>query len=315
MPFLYVENKLLSHPRTQVIQEKVGSLPIPINHYGEIFNRHGGNFRLQKKNTAFILAEKQGKLLYEIPPKYGIGAKHNYYFSHVLNCPYDCSYCFLQGMYRSAHHVIFLNYESFEKAITEKIGTEKTTFFSGYDGDSLALEPFTGFLDHFLPFFQKHPTAELELRTKSVNIQKLLSFPPFPNCVIAFTLSPEKIVNAYEKKTPSLERRLKAMAQLQERGWNIGLRFDPLIYTEDFKEIYRVFFEKTLSLIKTPHSITLGTFRLPLKTFKEMQRIKPQEKLLARCQQKEGMMTLPQEKEMLKFCLSLLPQEKVFVCQ
>ena len=126
---------------------------IPIDHYGEIFNRHGQNFRLQKKKPAFILAKKQGKLLYPIPPNYGIGAQNNFYFSHILNCPYDCSYCFLQGLYRSANYVIFINFEDFQEEIIKKIGKSKTTFFSGYDGDSLAFECRTGFLDAFLPFF------------------------------------------------------------------------------------------------------------------------------------------------------------------
>ena len=153
MKYLYVEEPLLDHPKTHAIHKKTGATLIPIQRYGEVFNRHKGNFRLQKKQSALILAEKKGKLVYEIPPAYTIGAKHNYYFSHLLNCPYDCRYCFLQGMYRSAHYVLFLNYEEFAREIEEKLTDEKTTFFSGYDGDSLALESYSGFLDYFLPFF------------------------------------------------------------------------------------------------------------------------------------------------------------------
>jgi spore photoproduct lyase len=314
MTFLYVEKNLLNHPRALTIQKKMKATLIPIDHYGEIFNRHGSHYRLQKKQPSLILAQKQGKLVYEISSNFGIGNNKNYYFSYVLNCPFDCNYCYLQGRHRSAHPILFLNFEDFEKALLEKIGKEKITFFSGYDGDSLALEPLSGFLDYFLPFFEKHPTATLELRTKSVNIQKLLKFPPFPNCVIAFTLSPEKISHIYEKKAPSLKRRFNAIALLQKKGWNIGLRFDPIIYVKNYQEHYQTLFHEALSLVKKPHSITLGTFRLPLSLFKEMKRVKPQEKLLALCQEREGQMTLPKEEEMLAFCRSLLPKEKVFVC-
>lgn len=38
-----------------------------------------------------------------IIPAYGLGGDKNFYFSHMLNCIYDCRYCFLQGMFRSAH--------------------------------------------------------------------------------------------------------------------------------------------------------------------------------------------------------------------
>ena len=315
MKYLYVEEPLLDHPKTRAIHKKTGATLIPIQRYGEVFNRHKGNFRLQKKQSALILAEKKGKLVYEIPPAYTIGAKYNYYFSHLLNCPYDCRYCFLQGMYRSAHYVLFLNYEEFAREIEETLTTdEKTTFFSGYDGDSLALESYSGFLEYFLPFFAKHPTAELELRTKSGNIQKLLKQEAVPNVVIAYSLSPAPIAKAFELKAPSLKQRLKALFQLQEKGWQIGLRFDPLIYTENYQEHYASFFTEILSLVKNPHSITLGTFRLPLSTFKEMERVKPKEELLAICTQKDEMMAFAKEEEMLNFCRKHLPKEKVYVC-
>lgn len=121
MTFLYVEEPLLGHPKTEEIARKKQATVISIKRYGEIFNRHGGHFRLQKKQQALILAEKKGKLVYEIPPTYGIGAEKNYYFSHFLNCPFDCRYCYLQGMYRSAHTVLFLNYDDFNAALDEKI--------------------------------------------------------------------------------------------------------------------------------------------------------------------------------------------------
>ena len=43
------------------------------------------------------------------PKDFTIGFKENYYFSHMLNCIYDCKYCFLQGMFNSANFVIFTN--------------------------------------------------------------------------------------------------------------------------------------------------------------------------------------------------------------
>ncbi|SVD49612.1 uncharacterized protein METZ01_LOCUS402466, partial [marine metagenome] len=55
------------------------------------------------------------------PEGYGIGGKNNYYFSHMLNCIYDCRYCFLQGMYRSAHYVLFVNYDEFFGAMDAKL--------------------------------------------------------------------------------------------------------------------------------------------------------------------------------------------------
>ena len=75
------------------------------------------------------------------PPDYGLGADRHYYFSHMLNCLYDCRYCFLQGMYQSANYVLFVNFEDFQsdiRSIAEANPDQQHFFFSGYDCDSLA---------------------------------------------------------------------------------------------------------------------------------------------------------------------------------
>jgi len=77
---------------------------------------------------------------------------------------------FFTGMYQSANYVLFVNYEDFQDDIRQlcaKSPAEDLHFFSGYDCDSLALEPVTGFAEQFLPFFAEIPNAWLELRTKS----------------------------------------------------------------------------------------------------------------------------------------------------
>ena len=87
----------------------------------------------------------------------------------MMNCIYDCRYCFLQGMYSSANYVLFVNFEDFESEIEHLIRIhpkDKITFFSGYDCDSLALENISGFVSHILPVFQNQESAVLELRTK-----------------------------------------------------------------------------------------------------------------------------------------------------
>ena len=102
---------------------------------------------MQKRRPALILAHKTGQRVLAAPVGYGIGGGHNFYFSHMLNCLYDCRYCFLQGMYRSAHMVVFINYEDFQTDISAHIAESPDVpyFFSGYDCDSLAMEGITSF--------------------------------------------------------------------------------------------------------------------------------------------------------------------------
>ena len=107
---IYIEEEVANTARVESILQKFPDIPqIRCERYAEIFNRKAQNFRLQKQQPALIIAHKFGKRVLTAPEGYGIGGQHNYYFSHMLNCIYDCRYCFLQGMYRSAHYVLFIN--------------------------------------------------------------------------------------------------------------------------------------------------------------------------------------------------------------
>ena len=325
---VYIERAVAEHPRTVRILERFPKATrVRCERYGEVFNRRAQSFRLQKKRPALVLAGKHAGHVLEAPPGYGIGGRRNFYFSHMLNCLYDCRYCFLQGMYRSAHYVVFVNYEDFFEEIAEltaQAPEEDTYFFSGYDCDSLAFEAVTGFVESCLPVFRARPQAWLELRTKATRIEPLAAVEPFENCVAAWSFTPEEVSRALEHKVPSVERRLAAMGELQERGWRLGLRFDPLIYTRDFEERYRRLFDQVFATVrgKDVHSVSLGPFRLPASFFRRAERLYPDERLFAGTfEDHGGMVSYPRdlEAEMIDFCtgeiLDRVPREAFFPCR
>ena len=284
---IYVEEAALSHARFAALRKRIRfDDQVVCQRYGEIFNPTGQNFRLQKQAPSIIVALKQGQRVLPTPPGYGLGADHHFYFSHMLNCLYDCRYCFLQGMYRSANYVYFANFEDFESdidAILDEHPGQSCFFFSGYDCDSLAMESITGFADRFLPFFAERPNAWLELRTKSVNIRPLLEREAIPNIVTAFSLNPDPVARSLEHRAPPLEARLSAAAKLAEAGWPIGLRLDPLIYFPDWEIEYKSFINQIFSSLPVDHihSATIGSFRSPKPIFKRMESLYPEEPLFA----------------------------------
>lgn len=325
---IYIEQAISDHPVTQeVLSRFTGVTIIGCDRYTEIFNRKSQNFRLQKKQPALILAEKHHGFVLEAPESYGVGGQHNYYFSHMLNCIYDCRYCFLQGMYRSAHYVLFVNYNDFTAEIEKKLSDhpgKDVWFYSGYDCDSLALDPVTGFVDFILPFFNKRPHAHLEFRTKSTQIRSLLKSDPLPNCVVAFSLSPENITQALEAKTPMLSNKLKAMRKLQNSGWNVGIRFEPLIYTDDYKNCYGDLFSTVFKQLEVEklHSISVGAFRVPKTYFKNMIRLYPDEKLFAGpLEDNDGMIAYRNDlqEEMIEWCYKTIadqaPENHLYQCR
>jgi len=324
---IYIEQAITQHPRVQQICRRFPEArQIECERYGEVFNPKAQNFRIQKQQPALILARKHKGYALPAPAGYGIGAQQNYYFSHMLNCLYDCCYCFLQGMYQSANYVLFVNYEDYMddiKAISAQHAAQPVHFFSGYDCDSLALEPVTGFVDYFLPQFEKLDNAWLELRSKSTQIRRLLQHSPWPRCIVAFSLSPDDVADKLEHKAPPLQKRLEAMVKLQRQGWRLGLRFDPLIYQAHYKDDYRQLFEQVFSRIDVAalHSVSLGVFRLPEKYYKKIYKLYPEEKLFASpLQHANGMVSYRNdlEQEMTEHCsrmlLDYIPEEIFFPC-
>lgn len=322
---IYIEEAVREHPRSKDILSRFPQAQvINCGRYTEIFNRKAQNFRLQKRLPALILARKHEKFIRRTPAGYGIGGAENFYYAHMLNCIYDCRYCYLQGMFRSAHYVLFVNFEDFDNemaALLEQHSRHKLWFFSGYDCDSLALEPVSRFAEHSLHWFKTQPNANLELRTKSTQIRSLLKHPPLDNVVVAFSLNPDPIIKRLEHKTPSLERRLAAIKRLQQAGWPVGLRFDPLIYCEHYPQIYRSFFHRVFHALdpKQLHSISLGPFRMPRAYLKPLRKLYPDEPLLAgELTMNATMQSYPAaiETELVEFCrqqlLELIDEKRLF---
>ena len=323
---IYIELDVLEHERTKkILARHPKAQRIVIEKYSEVFNPKAQNFRLQKTKPALILANKHNARVLPTPEKYQTGGDKHYYFSHMLNCIYDCRYCFLQGMYRSANYLVFVNYEEFISDI-ETISTEnpkdKIWFFSGYDCDSLAYEPVTGFAEYFVPKFANYKNAILELRTKSTQIRAIAKLQPIDNVVVAYSLSPQEIVQAQEHGTPSLIKRLDAIKTLQSQGWKVGIRFDPVIWHENYQAHYLNMVNTVFNTLDVEQldSVTLGGFRLPRDFYKKMAQLYPEEWLFtAGLDEQQGMITYKMEieQEMLDYVADKTRQyiqaDKLFV--
>ena len=313
---IYIESEVLELPVTHTILERFPAADIVhCSRYGEIFNRKSQDFRLQKQQPSLILARKHARHVLAAPPGYGVGGRHNYYFSVMLNCLYDCRYCFLQGMYRSANHVVFVNYADFASSIRNAVSShdesDEVWFFSGYDCDSLAMEPTIGMADYFIDQFESLDNAWLELRTKSTQIRTLLNRRPAPNVVSAFSMTPDRISTQLENKVPQVAKRIAAMVRLQEKGWKVGLRFDPLIYVPDYRQQYRDLFDQIFSRLDADliHSVSVGAFRLPKDFYRALERMYPDDQFVAQpFVLHDAMVSYPDEIEndMKDFCLDEL---------
>ena len=324
---IYVEKKIKNHPKTKSILKKFKkSRRIEIDKYAEIFNIRNQNFRIQKANPNLILAHKNDGFVLPAPKGFGIGSSKNFYFSHMLNCIYDCRYCFLQGMFSSANYVIFVNFEDFDmclkNVIKDNVNT-KITFFSGYDCDSLAFENVTGFAKHILPLFEQYPEVDIEFRTKSIQREPFMTIKPMKNVIMAYSLMPDLMSSSLDNKAPSISKRIEVISDLALRGWKIGLRFDPLVYGKDWELLYEDLLEKVYNSIslESIHSVSLGPLRFPKKMFKNILKLYPEEPLFTSplSRNKEIVSYDSKiEEEMSAFCekvsLKYLDNSQIFKC-
>ena len=308
---IYAEDEIIGTKKAQEIISKFRHAKVTsIKRFGEVFNPSNQNFRIQKTNPALILAKKQKGFVLDAPKGFGIGDQNNYYFSHMYNCLYDCSYCFLQGMYNSANYLVFVNFHDYQNEIAKTIKRhkeKKMTFFTGYDCDSLAMEPITNFINDFVPFFSRYKKALFEIRTKSINNTVFRKHDPLANCIVAYSLMPEALAQILDKKAPSVSARIKNMKYLANKGWRIGLRFDPLIYCNNWKAQYAELFANIFKEIKEEniHSVSFGSLRFPKSFFNKLLQYYPNSEELSFLRSNDkGIISYDQsiENEMNEYC-------------
>ena len=95
---------------------------VTINHYKDVFDRKRQDAVAQKENQSLIIAVRDGNRIFKgAPVCQSFGQKNFYYSSSMMNCPFDCEYCYLKGMYPTSNMVVFVNLEDYRKVIAGEI--------------------------------------------------------------------------------------------------------------------------------------------------------------------------------------------------
>jgi len=305
---IYVEEEAWTFPLTkQILARFPESSIILIRHYKDVFNRRRQDYALQHRVKPLILAVKKDGFFYPgAPVCQDFGNTHFYYSSCVMNCPFDCEYCYLKGMYPSGCMVIFVNLEDYFREAEKILARQSMYICVSYDSDLPAVEPMTGYVKAWSGFAgrraangklvngqtagRKAPdrrTADgraadgedllkIEIRTKSAGLC-WDSLYPYPNVIYAFTLSPQPVIEAYEHGTPSLASRLDCIRKGLEKGFSIRLCFDPMLFLPGWRQIYTEMMQQVLDTVDIDkvQDISVGSFRISGEYLAPMRRMQP----------------------------------------
>ncbi|QCX33262.1 DNA photolyase [Caloramator sp. E03] len=320
---IYIEEGALNYPITKNIIEKYcNSNLIIIKHYKDVFNRTNQNFSVQKQNQSLILAVKSKPFVYNGPDVcQNFGYSNFYYTSFLLNCIFDCEYCYLQGMYPSSNIVAFVNIEDFKSEIKYITSKESVFLAASYDTDLIAFHNIVPYLDYFYDFFKSLPNLLVEVRTKSANESFYKTHKAIDNLIVAFTLSPDEIIKKYERSTPSLDARIKAAKTAISMGFKVRICLDPIFVGPDVDSFYEPFYNYLFSQINPNDILDIGYgfFRMSKDFFKRIEKIRPNSLLF--CDDyslKDGVLSYPsnlQEKIMKKhyeILTKYINEDKIF---
>ncbi|MCS5422056.1 MULTISPECIES: SPL family radical SAM protein [Psychrilyobacter] len=188
--------------------------------------------------------------------------KEEFYLSYENNCPFNCLYCYLRDYFNHSAFIFYVNLEDMFIEL-DKFNKSGTMVSAGIVNDTLVHDNLTNVTSDLIGYFKDRPELILELRTKSHNIKNLLEITPPKNILISFTFSPQEVIDRYELGASSLRERIAAAKKLQEHGYSIGLRLDPMIDIEGSDTAYRGMVEEIFSVLDPTkiRDIGIGTIR------------------------------------------------------
>lgn len=278
-PVIYIEEELLGSKEVEEIlsqKRKQNPIIIPIHHYKDVFNRRRQDAIRQHEDSILVLASKKGQLIYHgAPVCQDFGNEYFYYTSCIMNCLYNCDYCYLKGMYPSGIPVIFVNLEDTFRELEALLTLHPVYLSVSYDTDLLAVESLTGYVKRWVEFTRSHPDLTIEIRTKCPRKDLFSKIEACDRVIFAYTISPDPIIQRFEHGTGSLAARLAAVKAAMEQGFSLRLCFDPMVYISDWKSVYHTMMDEVEEAIDLSRirDFSVGSFRISESYLKPMRRL------------------------------------------
>lgn len=184
----------------------------------------------------------------------------------AYGCPYDCAWCYLKGTFRfrpEGIKPVIKDYQKIELHVKEFLSadTQPEILNSGEIADSLMSEKSgNSFSKFIIPMFEAQDRHKVLFLTKSDRVQNLLEIDSHDQAIVSFSLNADRVARRWEKRAPSVARRIEAARKVSEAGYETRIRIDPMIPVANWKKHYVDLLDQLLPKL-APERITLGSLR------------------------------------------------------
>ncbi|MEW6055779.1 MAG: radical SAM protein [Bdellovibrionota bacterium] len=212
------------------------------------------------------LTTQAGTSMKQCPGTNNMLCCHYHIVNMVSNCPFDCTYCYLQTYLNQPLTTFFVNEEDIfdqVRALCKRPPVQQLRIGTGELSDSLALDPITEFSSRLAEVMAEFENVRLELKTKSKNVEHLLEIKRRDHVVVGWSMNPPEIIDREEHGTARFEERVRAASLMAKEGFGVAFHFDPMIYTEGWQAMYEHAAKELLAAV--PHKqiqwISIGGLR------------------------------------------------------
>ena len=194
------------------------------------------DFYREGKNT-LVVGVKKGAKFQSCKPS------AHYQLPLMSGCIGQCQYCYLNTNLGDKPYMrVNVNVDDILKIAQEYIDErlpDITIFEGAATSDPIPTEPYSNSLKHAIKFFNKSSNGRFRFVTKYTDVDTLLDIDHGSKTEIRFTLNTNKIINDFESRTPSMEKRIEASIKVIKAGYPMGFIIAPIFLYDNWKEDYR----------------------------------------------------------------------------
>lgn len=193
------------------------------------------DFYREGKNT-LVVGVKKGLKFQSCKPS------AHYQLPLMSGCIGQCQYCYLNtNMGDKPYMRVNVNIEEIldqAEAYIQARFPEETIFEGSATSDPVPVEPYSHSLEQTILYFRQSPHGRFRFVTKFTDIDTLLPLDHGGRTEIRFTLNTNRVIEDYEIRTPSMEKRIEASKKVIEAGYPMGFILAPIFLYDNWKEDY-----------------------------------------------------------------------------